>query len=117
MEPLEELAKKLTELKPNSSLHLPNVGLSLIFFANERLAKEGYKKIEGMDISPLSVDYEGIDILRVGDVYRITSSNNTEPFKIITGVNGGWSVNENYVRTTVPDVSDESPELRMYLTS
>ena len=103
-------------------MHLSNFSLSLIFFANELLAKEGHKKIEGLEVSPLSIEYNGpIDIARVGDVYRITSSNanrfEAKQFEIIAGVNGGWSVNKNYVRTTVPDVSNELPELRIYQVS
>lgn len=117
MEPLEDLARKLTELKPNSSLHLPNVSLLLLFFANERLIKEGFKKVGRIEIIPLSLDYDGpIDILRIGGVYRITSSDR-EKFKVSAEVNGGWSVIENYIKTTVPDVSDEPPELRIYQTS
>lgn len=88
--------------------------MSLIFFANERLVKEGFKKVEGIEISPLSIDYTGpIDILRIGGVYSITHTD-IEDFKIIAEVNGGWKVKENYIATTIPDVSDESPELRIY---
>jgi hypothetical protein len=87
----------------------------LVFFAKQRLIKEGFKKedLEGFEVSPLDVNYRGtLDILRIGDTYIIKSASNR--FKLSMAVNGNWTVNDNYVRTEVPDVSDEAPELRIY---
>ncbi len=111
---LQDLLEKLTELRPDASLILPNARVSLIYPTDKQLGKDGFEKVGGGDSIRLSISYNGsIVILKKSDNCRITTTG-TWPGRVFAECTCDWSLAEGYVRTTAPDGSDEPPELRIY---